>query len=396
MAEHPPPLQGIRVVDFSRIIAGPLCTQQLADLGADVIKIEHPVNGDEMRARSPKGDRRGPSFLAFNRSKRSIAIDLSTDAGKDLARRLISEADVVIENFRPGVMERLGLGPTTMREADPSLIYVSISAYGSAGSFAARPGLDPVLQAESGMMSLTGPIDGGPTRHPLSLIDTLTAAHATSAICAALLGRQVHGGGDFIDLCLLDTAIGALGNAGQQYLTNGSVPERSGNRHLTAAPIDLFETATAPIYLAMATDRLFVELCTVIGRPELAEDERFNGPAPRARNRDQLKVEIEQALVTKPAADWLPKMQHLPAGAVRTISEALNAPEVLERDMVREIEEHDGVISVLGTSFKFADTELAEFRPPPLLAEHTDEVLASVLSLSPSEIQALRDAGTVV
>ncbi len=396
MAEHPPPLQDIRVVDFSRIIAGPLCTQQLADLGADVIKIEHPVTGDDMRERSKKGDRRGPAFTAFNRSKRSIAIDLSAEAGKGIARRLALEADVVIENFRPGVMDRLGLGQATLREADPSLIYVSISAYGSTGSFAARPGLDPVLQAESGMMSLTGPIDGGPTRHPLSLIDTLTAAHATSAICAALFGRRLHGGGDFIDLCLLDTAIGALGNAGVQYLATGSAPPRSGNRHLVAAPIDLFETATAPIYLAMATDRLFAELCSVIGRPDLADDERFDGPGPRARNRDDLKLEIEAALIERPAAEWLAEMQHLPAGAVRSVAEALAAPEVLERDMVREIEEGDGVISVLGSSFKFAETELAEFRPPPLLAEHTDDVLASVLSMTASEIEDLRAAGTVV
>jgi crotonobetainyl-CoA:carnitine CoA-transferase CaiB-like acyl-CoA transferase len=395
MAKNRPPLDGVRVLDFSRIIAGPLCTQQLADLGADVIKVEHPVTGDETRSRSSKGDKRGAAFLAWNRSKRSIAIDLATEAGQDLARRLARESDVVIENFRPGVMDRLGLGPDTLRAADPSLIYVSISAYGSRGSFADRPGLDPVLQAESGMMSLTGPIDGGPTRHPLSLIDTLTAAHATSAICAALLGRQSHGGGDFIDLCLLDTAIGALGNAGLQYLTTGKPPERSGNRHLVAAPIDLFETATAPIYLAMATDRLFADLCSVLGRRELADDGRFSTPAARARNRDALKVELEAVLRTRPAAEWLAAMEHLPAGGVRTIDEALQAPEVLEREMVRQIPDGEATISVLGTSFKFTDNAIAPFRPPPRLAEHTDDVLASVLELGPVEIEALHRAGTV-
>jgi len=187
---NPPPLEGIRVVDFSRIIAGPLCTQQLADLGADVIKIEHPVTGDELRARSSRGDQRGAAFLAFNRSKRSIAIDLSQARGQELARRLITGSDVVIENFRPGVMDRLGLGHAELQRSDPALIYVSISAYGSAGPSSSRPGLDPILQAESGMMSLTGEIDGGPMRHPLSIIDTLTASHATSAICAALHGRR--------------------------------------------------------------------------------------------------------------------------------------------------------------------------------------------------------------
>jgi len=393
---NPAPLDGIRVVDFSRIIAGPLCTQQLADLGADVIKIEHPVTGDEMRARSSRGDRRGAAFLAFNRSKRSIAIDLTQDRGRELARRLVAGADVVIENFRPGVMERLGLGQAEMRAADPALIFVSISAYGSAGSHSSRPGFDPVLQAESGMMALTGPIGGGPTRHPLSIIDTLTAAHATSAVCAALHGRQRHGCGDFIDLCLLDTAIGALSNVGMQYLTDGSVPERSGNRHVVGAPIDLFATATEPIYLAMATDRLFSDFCRVIGRPDLVTDERFNTPAGRSRNRDALKVEIEAALTTRPAAEWLAGMRHLPAGGVRTIDQALQAPEVLERQMVRHIPDGEHDLALLGTPFKLTDSDLPEFRPPPLLGEHTDEVLSAVLEVSPADILQLRRDGVVV
>ncbi|MDA3040530.1 MAG: CoA transferase [Actinomycetota bacterium] len=396
MTVKKPPLDGVRVLDFSRIIAGPLCTQQLADLGADVIKIEHPVTGDEMRARNPRGDRRGGAFLAFNRSKRSICIDLSGAAGQDVARQLAARSDIVIENFRPGVMDRLGLGPDQLRAADPRLIYVSISAYGATGPFSSRPGLDPVLQAESGWMSLTGPIDGGPTRHPLSLIDIMTASHATSAVCAALLGRHQHGGGDFIDLCLLDTAIGALSNAGVGYLATGHLPERSGNRHLLAAPIDLFETATEPIYLAMATDRLFADLCEAIGRPELPTDTRFDGPSARSQHRDALKVEIERALAAESAEAWLEKMAHLPAGVVRTVDQALRSPEVQERQMVRRIAEDDGEIEVLGTHFKFADNVVADFRPPPLLGEHTDDVLASVLGLDEAAIGALRDEGTVV
>jgi len=393
---NPPPLQGVRILDFSRIIAGPLCTQQLADLGADVIKVEHPTTGDETRSRDPKGDRRGAMFLAFNRSKRSIAIDLSTADGQDLARRLARTADVVIENFRPGVMARMGLGPDVLRAADPRLIYVSVSAYGQHGTMSSRPGLDPVLQAESGMMSITGPIDGEPMRHPLSLVDMMTASHATSAILAALLGRAAHGQGDVIDLCLMDTAVGALANAGLQYLTTGAVPARSGNRHMVAAPIDLFATATEPVYLAMATDKLFGELCQVIGRPDLVDDERFNRPGSRARNRDVLKAEIEAALTTRPAAEWLAEMPHLPVGAVRTIDQSLESPEVAEREMVRRIPEGDQEIAVLGTPFKLTETEMAEFRPPPRLGQHTDDVLRSVLGLDDAAIAALHEAGTVV
>jgi crotonobetainyl-CoA:carnitine CoA-transferase CaiB-like acyl-CoA transferase len=393
---NPAPLQGIRVVDFSRIIAGPLCTQQLADLGAEVIKIEHPVTGDETRSRNPKSDRRGAMFLAYNRSKRSIGIDLASEAGQDLARRLALGADVVIENFRPGVMARLGLGAEELRAAKPQLIFVSVSAYGATSSMRHRPGLDPVLQAESGMMSINGEVDGAPMRHPLSLIDMMTASHATSAICAALLGRAQHGNGDFIDLCLLDIAIATLGNAGLQYLTTGKPPERSGNRHMVAAPIDLFETATEPLYLAMATDRLFADLCTLIGRPELADDERYANPGARTKHRDQLKEEIEAALKTRPASEWLAEAPHLPVGAVRTIDQSLQAPEVLEREMVRQIPEAGGPVSVLGTPFKLTETDLPPFQSPPRLGQHTNEILSSVLSLTETQIEALRQAGTVV
>ena len=395
VTKNPPPLDGVRVLDFSRIIAGPLCTQQLADLGAEVIKVENPTHGDDMRARSRRGDRRGAAFLAFNRSKQSICIDLGDKGGQNLARQLAAEADVVIENFRPGVMDRFGLGHQTLRADHQSLIYVSISAYGSSGPFSKRPGLDPIFQAESGMMSLAGPIDGDPSRHPLSIIDTLTAAHATSAVCAALMGRSVHGKGDFIDLCLLDTAIGALGNVGLQYLTTGTVPARSGNRHVVAAPIDLFATATEPLYIAVSNDRLFSDLCHALGQPDLARDERFATPGQRSRNRDQLKEMIESALTQKPAAYWLEQMNHLPVGAVRTVDEALNSPEVIEREMVRHIPDDQGDISVLGTSFKFTNSDLPPFAPPPLLGQHTDQVLSSVLSLTPGQISELRAQGTV-
>ena len=391
----PPPLAGIRVIDFSRIIAGPLCTQQLADLGADVIKVEHPDGGDESRARSTRGDGRGAMFLAFNRSKRSIAIDLGLDEGRELARRLVRASDVVVENFRPGVMERLGLGSDQLRADHPELVYVSISAYGTTGPSADRPGLDPVLQAESGMMALSGPVDGGPTRHPLSIIDTLTAAHASSAIGAALRGREVHGQGDVIELSLFDTAVAALGNVGLQWLTDGQVPPRSGNRHVSFAPIGLFATASEPIYLAASTVRLFAQLCSTIDRADLLDDERFATPSARSRHRDALEVEIESVLVTRPAEEWLTAMAHLPVGAVRTVDQVLDGPEAEARGSVRTIPDGDEAIRVLASPFRSALTEPVVDRPPPRLAEHTDDVLRSVLGLSDDQVTGLRDRSVV-
>jgi crotonobetainyl-CoA:carnitine CoA-transferase CaiB-like acyl-CoA transferase len=223
----------------------------------------------------------------------------------------------------------------------------------------------------------------------------MTGAHATSAICAALLGRERHGQGDYIDLCLLDTAIAALGNLGMQYLSDGRAPERSGNRHNVGAPIDLFETATEPLYLAMATDKLFADFCRVLGRADLVDDERFATPAGRSRHRDVLKVEIEGVLRTRTAAEWLAAMVHLPVGGVRTVDEALQAPEVLERQMVRHVPDGDGELALLGTPFKFAGTDLPEFRPPPRLGEHTDAVLTELLGLAPDEIDRLRHEGAV-
>lgn len=393
-----PPLHGIRVLDFSRVIAGPLCTQHLADLGAEVIKVENVETGDEVRGRDDAGGPgRSSFFMAFNRSKKAIALDLKADGGPALALELAKRCDVLVENFRPGVMKRFGLDPRTLRAENPRLVYTSISAYGAEGSLSDRPGLDPVLQAESGMMALTGAEGDPPMRHPLSLIDTLTASHAFGAICAALIARDRSGRGDFIDLALMDTAYAALGNAGLQYLATGTVPRRAGNSHIQATPTDLFRTKTEPIYLAMATERLFGTFCRdVLERPDLPFDPRFASGAARFEHRSELKALIEAAFVEQPASHWLGKMRHLPAGAVRTIDVALEAPEARERNMVRTIEEADGTeIRVLGTPLKLTETPLAQFLAPPHHGEHTDVVLTDVLGYTTDEIAALRTRGVI-
>lgn len=385
------PLSGIRVLDFSRIIAGPLATQHLADLGAEVIKIENPITGDEVRGWDSTGQPGISSFFtAFNRSKKSVSIDLKTNRGQALVRDLAKHCDVLVENFRPGVMAKFGLNESILRSDNPALIYVSISAYGASGSMSDRPGLDPVLQAESGMMAMTGFENGPPLRHPLSIIDTLTAVHALSAISVALYARTSHGRGDFIDLALYDTAIGALNNAALGYLTSGDLPPRTGNSHMQATPVDLFQTKTEPIYIAVGSDRLFQRFCEdVIDRPNLANDDRFSTPADRRLHRDELKEIIESVLKNEPADFWLGRLRHLPAGKVRSLDDALNADETRERNMLWTIDQGDQVQEVLGSPFKFDYHELSPPKPPPQLGADTRDVLHNLLELTTEELEDL-------
>ena len=386
------PLSGIRVLDFSRIIAGPLATQHLADLGAEVIKIENPITGDEVRGWDSAGQPGISSFFtAFNRSKKSVAIDLKTNRGQSLARDLAKHCDVLVENFRPGVMSKFGLNESILRSENPALIYVSISAYGASGSMSDRPGLDPVLQAESGMMAMTGFENGPPLRHPLSIIDTLTAVQALSAISIALYARTSHGRGDFIDLALYDTAIGALNNAALGYLTSGDLPPKTGNSHMQATPVDLFQTQTEPLYMAVGSDRLFRRFCEdVIDRPDLAIDDRFKTPSDRRLHRDELKEIIEGALKNEPADFWLERLRHLPAGKVRSLDKALRADETRERNMLWTIDQGDRIQEVLGSPFKFDYHELSPPKPPPQLGADTREVLRDLLALTSEELDDLR------
>ncbi len=394
----PPPLSGIRILDFSRIIAGPLCTQQLSDMGAEVIKIENPKDGDDTRRLAEPGvDGMSHFFLAFNRNKHSIGLDIRKPDAQDVIHKLAAECDVLVQNFRPGVMARFGLDYETMAARHPHLIYLSISAYGTDGPMADRPGFDPVLQAEFGLMSLTGEADGPPLRHPLSIIDTMTALHAVGAVTAALYARRDSGRGQHIDLALMDTAVAALGNAGSYYLCGGGQPPRVGNSHMTSTPTTLMETADGPMYMALGTNRLFGQLCTdVLEQPELASDSRFATPAARLENRPELFAMLSEVFSKHPRAEWLKRMRHLPAGPIRDLADALSSEEVAHRNMVVEVE-HDGEdpMRLLGSPLKFSGTPVREPAPPPRLGEHTEQVLRDVAGLDDIGINALRDAGVL-
>lgn len=394
----PPPLTGIRVLDFSRIIAGPLCTQQLADMGADVIKIENPDGGDDTRRLSEPGvDGQSHFFLAFNRNKRSVAMDIRDPRAQALLVQMAGECDVLVQNFRPGVMQRFGLDYDSLAEQHPHLIYMSVSAYGQDGPMAHRPGFDPVLQAEFGLMSMTGEPDGPPLRHPLSIIDTMTALQAVGAINAALYARRDSGRGQHIDLTLMDTAVAALGNAGLYYLSSGELPPRAGNSHMTSTPTNLIDTQDGALYMALGTNKLFGQLCRdVLEQPELADDPRFATPPARLANRPELFSIMREHFVQKPRAHWLEKMRHLPAGPVRTIAEALTSEEVAHRSMVTEVDNPGGSpMRLLGSPLKFSGTPIRPPQKPPLLGEHTDAVLRELAHLDDARLRELHDAGVI-
>jgi crotonobetainyl-CoA:carnitine CoA-transferase CaiB-like acyl-CoA transferase len=387
------PLGGIRILDLSRVIAGPLCTMLLADMGADVLKIENPERGDDSRHMIPF-DASGEShfYLAFNRNKKSVALDIRKPEGKKVIHELAARSDVFIENFRVGVMKRLGLDYDSIKVRHPHLIYVSISAYGQKGSMSQRPGYDSILQAEFGMMSITGEADGPPLRHPVSIVDTFTANHAATAVCAALFARRDTGKGQRIEVSLMTSAVAGLGNMANYYLVTGESPKRIGNAQMSSVPATLFETETGPIYVSTGSDRLFGQLCNnVLRRPDIAENPKFAEPTTRSSNRDELYALLQEIFASDTRENWLEKLRDIPAGPVRTIGEALESKEVAENDLLRTVDHPTaGSIKLVGSPYRFSETPVAEPKAPPLLGADTETVLSELIGYDSGEIAELR------
>ncbi len=389
-------MTGVRIVDFSRVIAGPLCTQILSDMGAEIIKIENPDGGDDTRkAAGPrKGGADGEShfFMAYNRGKKSVALDFTEPDGQAVVHRLLESADVLVENFRPGVLKKYGLDYPSLGRKYPKLIYLSVSAYGQSGPLSDRPGYDPVLQAESGMMSVNGEADGEGLRHAIAIVDTMTALHSVAAINAALYARTSTGKGQQIDLALYDTALASLGNMGAYYLIGGEQPKRAGNGHFASAPNSSFDTSNGKIYMAVANRKLFADTCKAMGHPEWATDPRFATVADRVANKPALTKLMEDVLKTDTKENWTQKFRHLPAGPIRTMKEALDEPEVKRRGMLKTYGHgRVGEVPLIGSNYRFSDTPVDDTRPPPSLGEHTDTVLADLAGFSKDEVQALRE-----
>ena len=372
-------LSGIRVADFSRVLAGPLATMLLADLGADVVKIERPESGDDTRGWGPPfvgGD--AAYFLSLNRNKRSVTLDLSSDEGRSAARRLALASDVVVENFRPGLMERFGLDHASLAAEHPGLVYCSLTAFGE-GDPAARPGYDIIVQALSGLMSFTGHPGGEPTKVGVALLDVICGLYACNAIQAALIGRGTTGRGARVTVSLFDASVAALVNQAANYLLGGLVPEPLGNAHPNIVPYQLFETADRPIILAAGNDRLFERTCEVVGRPELAADERFATNAARVRNRDALIPLLSAELAGRSAVEWLEALEAaaVPCAPVRKLDEVFASAEGAAA--IQEIDDPArGLLRLVADPIR-VDGRVPPARfPPPRLGEHTDEILAEL------------------
>jgi crotonobetainyl-CoA:carnitine CoA-transferase CaiB-like acyl-CoA transferase len=392
------PLAGLRVLDLSRILSGPFATMILADLGAEVIKLENPIGGDDTREWAPpyQGDQ-SAYFLSINRNKRGIAVDLKTDAGREIAVCLADGADVLVENFRPGAAARLGLGYPELSARNPRLVYASISGYGQTGPDAELPGYDAIAQALGGVVSVTGESAGRPVRVGTPVADLGAAMWAAIGVLAALHARSASGRGDWIDISLLDGQIAWLTYVAGGYFASGEVPRRYGSAHPTIVPYQALRTSDGYLMVAVGNDSLWQRFAPIIGLPELAGDSRFATNPDRVVHRDELIPLIETALASRASADWAVELSRagIPAGAINTVDRALAYPQVLARDMVLTTEHPTaGPLRMAGSPVKLSGHTATVRRPPPLLGEHTDEVL-SELGYSAAAIASLHQRGVV-
>ena len=394
------PLAGIRVLDLSRVLAGPWCTMSLADMGAEVWKIENPAGGDDTRAWSvPSYKGHSTYFLCANRGKHGVAVDLKAPEGREIIHELAAQADVVVENFRPGTVDRLGIGYAALRAINPGIVYCSISGYGQSGPDSDRPGYDFIMQAESGMMSITGAVDGPPTRLGVAFADVVAGMVATQSILAVLHQRHATGVGQYIDLALLDTTLNMLINVGTGWLNGGAELRRYGNAHPTVVPYQVFDAADGVFALAVGTDRMFRDFCvSVIDRPEMADDPRFATAHARALHRDVLLPLLAEVLRTRPVQHWLDGCARMsvPAGRVKSVPEALDSPSVKARGLLQELEHPElGTVRLIGPAQGLAAQAGAQPLPPPMLGEHTRDVLHRVLGHDHARIDSLAAAGVI-
>jgi formyl-CoA transferase len=393
------PLAGIRVLDLTRVLAGPYCAMFLGDLGAEVVKVEQPGVGDDTRGWGPPfSGGESAYFLCVNRNKKSLTVDLKSDRGIALIRRLAERADVLIENFRPGAMDRFGLGDKDLRSTNPKLVYASLSGFGADGPMADIPGYDLIVQAWGGLMSITGTPESGPLKVGVAIIDLVAGLMLGKAIVAALFAREKIGVGQKIDTSLLEAEVASLINAGSNYLISGKIPGRWGNAHPTIVPYQSFQTADGFLVLGVASESIWKRFSAAIGKAELADDPRFLKNADRVEHRQELIATLSAIFKSGSTEYWLSVLNKgdVPCAPVQTIDQVFSAPQVLHREMLVEVDHPTaGTLKMAGVPVKFSTTPAVVRMPPPLLGQHNDEVLSSWLGMNSAEIDQLKKANVI-
>jgi CoA:oxalate CoA-transferase len=386
-------LGDVRVLDFTRVLAGPFATMIMADLGAQIIKVEEPRTGDDTRGFGPFVNGQSAYFTSINRGKRSVGIDLRTEAGRDLARALAGKCDVLIENFRPGTMARFGLDYETMHHLFPRLVFVSISGFGQTGPYAQRPAYDVIIQAMSGLASITGNPDSPPVRVGTSISDLGAALYGAIGILAALRSAAANGHGQHLDISMLDTQVALLENAVARYDVTGEVPGPLGSRHPAITPFQFFKAADGFIVVAAGNDSLFAQLCSSLGVAGLPEDPRFASNAARTENRSDLEELLNRAFAGNSVGEWLLILTGVgvPCGPIQDMAQVMADPQIAAREMIARVEQPGaGRIAMPASPLNFSDTPKAPLRPAPALGQHTEDTLKTLLNLDDEAIAALR------
>lgn len=392
------PLSGVRILDLTLIMAGPYCTLLLGDLGAEVIKIEKPGIGESSREMPPHFfEGQSAYFIAMNRNKKSITLDLKSEAGKKIFYDLARQSDVVIDNFRPGVVKKLGVDFETLKTMNPRIICCSISGYGQTGPFRDRPAFDLVIQARGGIMSYTGEPGEMPVRMGAPMGDLSGGLFASQGILAALYQREKTGRGQRIDISLVDCQTSLLTYRAQFYLVGKEIARAVGSGHVSAHPIRAFRTKTFDVVIDANTESIFAELCDAIGKPEMSRDAKFNSRENRLRNMKELYAILERAFLEKTGEEWLEALEkRIPIAPINTIDKALADPQTLSRNMVVEVEYgNEKKLKIVGNPIKMSEVEQEVFKRPPYLGEHTEEILRERLGYTPDQIREMKDAKIV-
>lgn len=391
------PLQNIRVLDLSRVLAGPYCTMVLGDLGAEVVKVE-PPEGDETRGWGPPfAGGESAYYLCVNRNKRGMVVNLKTDEGKNILRDLATQSDVLVENFRPGTLKKFGLDFETLHDLNPRLVYCSISGFGQTGSLRDKPGYDFMIQALGGIMSVTGEHDGEPMKVGVAVADLFAGQNAVIAILAALQARTFTGQGQYLDISLFDSQLGWLANVASNFLISGKNPKRYGNAHANIVPYQSFQASDGWLVVAVGNDKQFEAFCRVMGKSELSSDERFSTNAARVQNREVLIPLLKPVFLQKTVSEWTALIgDQFPCGAIHDLEQVFAMPHVQEREMLVQMEHPTiGALPLVGSPLKMDGTPVSYRLPPPLMGQHTKGILQNMLGFSEERVAGLMESGCI-